>query len=226
MEHSRYEQIYNSLNPLPHQTPRVFEVVVNEAEKMQPKVILEVGQANCGSLRFWEELLLNNGFYDGLIISVDWMEGQKKSWDWEHSAIKIKSIYGDSTSIETAKRVKNALEGRPVDYLFIDGGHRDEVPEHDYNNYAPMVRMGGLICVADIGEACASNTFLQLPNERYVDPDVGMGFWKKDRELTVKTCNELGYSIDDKTGMHMRVLKMYHPSYMNRNEARINNWLR
>lgn len=222
MEHSRYEQIYNSLNPLPHQTPRVFEFVVNEAEKMKPKVILEIGQANCGSLRFWEELLLVNGFYDGLIVCVEMMEGQTKSWDWEHSAIKIHTVFGDSTSLSVTEKVNRILEGRQVDYLFIDGGHRDEIPENDFNNYAKMVRQGGLICVADIGEACAAHTFMQLPNERYVDPDVGMGFWKKDRDIIVKSCSP----TDDKSSMHMQVLKRYHPSYMNRTDIRIDNWLK
>ncbi len=44
------------------------------------------------------------------------------------------------------------FDGRPLDYLFIDGDHRYEGVKKDFEMYSPLVKKGGVIAVSDIVE--------------------------------------------------------------------------
>ena len=61
-------------------------------------------------------------------------------------------LAGDSHQQEFLDRVKQALNGREVDFLFIDGDHTEEGVRSDYNMYSPLVRSGGIIAFLDILE--------------------------------------------------------------------------
>ena len=63
----------------------------------------------------------------------------------KHKPITL--IAGDSTSDETILKAK-ALG--PYDFLFIDGGHTDEILHSDYVNYTKLMRQNSLIVVHDI----------------------------------------------------------------------------
>jgi predicted O-methyltransferase YrrM len=39
---------------------------------------------------------------------------------------------------------------RPVDFLFIDGGHTDEAAQADYRGWAPLVTAGGTLVIHDV----------------------------------------------------------------------------
>src|SRR5262249_23484856 len=47
-------------------------------------------------------------------------------------------------------RIKQLLNGKPLDLLFIDGDHRYEGVRSDFEMYAPLVAEGGLIGFHDI----------------------------------------------------------------------------
>jgi predicted O-methyltransferase YrrM len=40
--------------------------------------------------------------------------------------------------------------GRPIDFLFIDGGHTDEAAQTDYRGWSPHVRTGGTLAIHDV----------------------------------------------------------------------------
>src|SRR3990167_6384207 len=85
----------------------------------------------------------------------------------------------------------------------------DNVPQpiyYDWNKNG-NVKLGGLICVADLGADCASNVFLTLPNPKETEPHAGMGFWTKTQEVEIQACNG-----SDK-GACERMLKLFHSSY-------------
>ena len=65
--------------------------------------------------------------------------------DLKHKPITL--IAGDSTSDETILKAK-ALG--PYDFLFIDGGHTDEILNSDYVNYTKLMKQNSLIVVHDI----------------------------------------------------------------------------
>lgn len=204
-----FNNIWNSLDPKPHQRPYDFIWVVSKAEETKPKIIIETGLANGGSLKYWEHILLENNkdnYKDCLLISIDMNYDALPTWDWKNSKIDIKLVYGDSTNIDTVKAVKDILGERKIDFLYIDGGHLYGVPEKDFNNYGEFVRDNGIILVADLGEPCASETFLQLPEPKEVDPTIGQGSWKKTSNFKVKECNNQGERDE---AIYAKVLNMY-----------------
>lgn len=197
MDQFKFNEIWDSLEPKPHQRPIDFIWIVDWIEKTKPKSIIEIGVATGGSLKYWEHILLNcnEDIKDCLLIGIDNNPVQMQ-WDWKNSKIDIHIVHGDSTKISTVKMVEDILRYKKidsVDFLFIDGEHRYSIPEKDFNNFSPLVKENGIICVADLGEPCASHTFLQLPEPRKVDPTIGMGIWRKSKlEIKVKLCDNHG----------------------------------
>lgn len=63
---------------------------------------------------------------------------------------RVTCIWRDSHTEATARDVMSALEGAPIDLLFLDGDHSPEGIADDYERYAPLVRTGGLIAFHDI----------------------------------------------------------------------------
>jgi predicted O-methyltransferase YrrM len=63
---------------------------------------------------------------------------------------RVVFIAADSHRDETREEVEEALGGRPVDLLFIDGDHTREGVEADFRMYSPLLRAGGLVAFHDI----------------------------------------------------------------------------
>lgn len=55
-------------------------------------------------------------------------------------------IKGSSYAPETVTRVKELLNGRTIDFLFIDGDHSFNGVMSDWNAYKDLVSVNGLIC--------------------------------------------------------------------------------
>lgn len=55
-------------------------------------------------------------------------------------------IKGDSTDKLT---IEEAARNKPYDVIFIDGGHAFEIATSDILNYAPMLKVGGLLVIDD-----------------------------------------------------------------------------
>jgi len=169
---------------------------VQKAESTNPHVILEIGVQNGGSLKFWERLVLPGD----LVIGVDIVPCEEMMrWDWRKSDRQIVLITGDSTDPKTVEAVKQALNGKPVDFLHIDGCHgvypegsggklRElrkcliNVPRKDFENYSPFVRSGGVVLIADLGEPCPHELWESLSGRKEkcgVHPHLGHGAWFK-----------------------------------------------
>jgi len=57
----------------------------------------------------------------------------------------VVGLVGDSPTIA-------AHWGRPLSFLFIDGGHGEEPAWADFNGWTPWVRVGGLLAIHDVFE--------------------------------------------------------------------------
>jgi hypothetical protein len=55
-----------------------------------------------------------------------------------------------SNKPSTIDAVRTLLGSRKIDFLFIDGGHTQDVVEADVTNYVPCVRPGGIVAFHDI----------------------------------------------------------------------------
>lgn len=119
---------------------------------LQPRNILEIGTARGGTLLVWASLA------KARVISCDLVHFpcQKpllEALPPPGSNCQIKLLTGDSHTPEMKQRVIDELNGEKVDFLFIDGDHREDGVTADYLNYKDLVRPGGLIAFHDIVES-------------------------------------------------------------------------
>ena len=119
---------------------------------------LEIGTARGGTLLF----LCRLASPQATIISVDLPGGKfgggygrTQGWLYKRFARgkqRLQLLRGDSHSRDMLDKVKAALGGQELDYLFIDGDHSYPGVKCDFEMYGPMVRKGGLIAFHDIVE--------------------------------------------------------------------------
>ena len=112
--------------------------------RLRPKTILEIGSMNGGTLRAWRAVAP-----DATIISVSltdgpWGGGQVPEGLADHH------IDADSHDQQTLTRLLEILDGKPVDFLFIDADHSYLGVRQDFTMYGWLVRHGGAIAFHDI----------------------------------------------------------------------------
>ena len=130
--------------------------LAKEIESLKPSVVVEIGTANGGTLFMATRLAAS----DALVVSIDLPGGQFGGGypDWkipiyESFARKdqnIELLRSDSHSDDTIERLKEILNGKSIDYLFIDGDHTYEGVKVDFERYKELVRPGGKIGFHDI----------------------------------------------------------------------------
>lgn len=125
-------------------------------EKHKPAVAMEIGTANGGTLFMHSKLAVKNAF----IISLDlpggrfgggypeWKEPIYKSFAKPGDTIEL--LRADSHQQSSLDKVKQLLNGRKLDYLFIDGDHTYEGVKKDFEMYSPLVKEKGIVVFHDI----------------------------------------------------------------------------
>lgn len=114
------------------------------AEKLNPKVIVEIGIKEGGNLKILSTLLPE----EGLAIGID--PRKEIPWKMNDAKCKVSHIAGDSHSKDTIKKLVMLLKGQKIDLLFIDGDHSYQGMLQDFKDYSPFVRDGGIIAIHDI----------------------------------------------------------------------------
>lgn len=127
------------------QCPNGLQYLLNLFKGLNPKVYMEVGCAQLGTLLRFKENMNN-----GLCIGVDardypeWDEVDSKSSD---SGIRLSSqgLYPKKVIVW----LKRVLKGQQVDFLFIDGDHSIEGVTSDWESFSPFVHSGGIVAFHD-----------------------------------------------------------------------------
>ena len=163
-------------------------------EKMSPKVVLEIGTEKGGTLFLFSRIASENA----KLISIDLPEGKfgggYPRWkiplykSFAKKGQKIYLIRSDSHNQKTLEEVKGILNGRKIDFLFIDGDHTYKGVKKDFEMYSPLVRKGGIIAFHDICPGLESKVG-GVP-----------GFWQAikqnfDYKEIVQDWNQGGYGI-------------------------------
>lgn len=140
----------------PWQVKSEISSLLNFVASEKPKTLMEIGTARGGTLMLFAKALPE----DSLIISLDLPAGDFGGgypfWkiflykSFAHGRQAIRLVRKDSHSIETRERIKNMLNNRPIDFLFIDGDHTYEGVKKDFELYNPLVRKGGIIAFHDV----------------------------------------------------------------------------
>jgi cephalosporin hydroxylase len=135
------------------QHPDEFWDLLTVLNPIEPKIIVEIGVNHGGSTVFWDHLVGP----DGVTIAIDILQGEIMSMFrpefCSYAPVSdLHLINGDSHKYGTLAEVKKILNGRLVDFLFIDGDHSYSGCKLDYEMYSPLVREGGIIGLDDVSE--------------------------------------------------------------------------
>jgi len=125
-------------------------------EKHRPKVVLEIGTAQGGSLFLYTKLAAP----DAIVISIDLPKGNfgggydANKGDFYKSFATGKQtmhlLREDSHAEATRQKVLSILGDKKVDFLFIDGDHTYTGVKADFSLYSPLVSSYGMIGFHDI----------------------------------------------------------------------------
>ncbi len=130
------------------QWEKELEVLLELYRRADPMDVLEVGTYHGGTLYHWLQNVRRPGVR---IVSVDsyavGVDNRVLYDDWNAKGAILQVIEGDSHSPAVLKEV-GALG--PFDFVVIDAGHYLAEVTRDWNNYLPMVKPGGMICLHDI----------------------------------------------------------------------------
>jgi cephalosporin hydroxylase len=124
--------------------------------QIRPDVVLEIGTCRGGTLRCWVEVASATAQLISLDLPGGGFGGGYGEEDiprfrsWLKPGQSLVCLREDSHSPGTLAAAREALGGRPVDLLFIDGDHTYEGVRADFEMYSPLVRPGGLIVFHDI----------------------------------------------------------------------------
>ena len=141
---------------------QVMEEIENFQNKIinqSPKVIVEIGTANGGTLSRWLEIPSAE-----IIVSIDYPIGVHGGQGYEERMCvisealensnllnkKFYSINGDSKDIKVIEKLEIVLNGKKIDFLFIDGDHTYEGVKSDFENYKKFLKGGSVVGFHDI----------------------------------------------------------------------------
>jgi predicted O-methyltransferase YrrM len=122
----------------------------------KPKFILEIGTANGGTLFLYCQV----ADPEAVVISVDlpggWFGGGYPAWKsllyrkFVSRDQRLHLLRADSHSAKTFSRVRQLLNGRKLDFMFIDGDHTYEGVKQDYLKYRELCAPDAVIGFHDI----------------------------------------------------------------------------
>ena len=189
------DSVFNRLSLIkPAQIKEEISQLLQFLKEKKLKVILEIGTANGGTLFCFCKIAGE----DAKIISIDlpggefgggypkWKIPLYKSFARENQ--KIYLIRADSHRQETLEKVKNILNDKKVDFLFIDGDHTYQGVKKDFEMYYSLVKKDGIIGFHDIVSGPEENVG-EVPK-----------FWKEIKERSkyqeiIKKREQGGYGI-------------------------------
>jgi glycosyltransferase involved in cell wall biosynthesis/cephalosporin hydroxylase len=130
----------------------LFELV----RAARPRVVLEIGLDFGGTFFLWSRAAAP----DAHLLAIESKPvGRFRDWS-PFSVVRRAFAVGsqrvnllmstDSHSDAALQRVRRLLDGRPIEFLFIDGDHSRDGVWQDFNMYSALVAPGGFIAFHDI----------------------------------------------------------------------------
>jgi O-antigen biosynthesis protein len=118
--------------------------------------VVEIGTQRGGSFYAWCQIAAP----DAVLVSIDLPGGPFGGGYSEEDELRFRTfgqprqelhfLRMDSHAPETRRALEDALAGRPIDLLFIDGDHTYYGARKDFELYAPLVSFEGAIVFHDI----------------------------------------------------------------------------
>lgn len=125
------------------QNPWEFRQLLAIYRRLRPRRVLEIGSWKGGTLWYW---LQERG---ATVVVVD--DQARNSDEWARWSVRFgSSLICFRGMSQDSRIVASVAERRLYDFAFIDGDHTHEAVKADWDNYAPMVKPGGIIALHDI----------------------------------------------------------------------------
>jgi len=146
-------------------------------KKSPPRIVLEIGVAQGASMFAWAQVSAPEACLIGLDafqVRTASSVGVRQTADEVRARLvaagalrpsqKLFLVSGDSHSDQAKRSVLDILQCTKLDFLFIDGDHSYEGVWHDFRDYAPLVREGGIIAFHDIVPDFKTRYGIDTPN--------------------------------------------------------------
>lgn len=131
----------------PHQKRSEIERFLQFAATRNPKIALEIGMAQGGTSFLLKESINTLT----LLVCIDiYLHNVFILEAFNKRGCSLKFLEGSSTEPTIKQSVIDALAGRKLDILFIDGDHSYDGVKADFQSYRDLVADGGLIVFHDI----------------------------------------------------------------------------
>jgi predicted O-methyltransferase YrrM len=125
--------------------------------RRRPRVVVEIGTHRGGTLVCWAAIAAASAH----LVSIDmpteeWTGLGAREEDFARVRRRLRrgqrltAISGDSHAASTLARLHDALQGAPVDLLWIDGDHSFAGVQQDFAMYSSLVARGGIIALHDV----------------------------------------------------------------------------
>jgi len=178
-------------------TQKITELssLISLLKRRKLRSVVEIGTARGGTLYAWCKIAEPNA----LIISIDLPGGPfgggytlndiKRFRKYKKRNQELHFFRKDSHMQKTKDKLIKILDGRKIDFLFIDGDHRYRGVKKDFQLYSPLVKQNGLIVFHDVlfhpkVPKCKVDKFwkeisLKYRNVEFIDKgdDRGWGQW-------------------------------------------------
>lgn len=148
----RLEELYGlALAMEVEQSKEEIKKLIRFVAGKRPKRIMEIGTAKGGTL-----FLFGKIFDPDLMISIDLPNGMYGGIGTENDeryktfGRDVRLIKANSHDAFTLKAAVDILDGKKLDFLFIDGDHTYDGVRYDFEMYRKLVRPGGVVAMHDI----------------------------------------------------------------------------
>lgn len=183
-----------------------LQALLAEVRRLRPRVVVEIGTHRGGTFSAWAAV----AHPDAHLVSIDLPAPEDGLGTTEQDLARLRgllqpaqrmsAIRDDSHLPSTRTRLLEVLDGRAVDFLWIDGDHSESGVREDFALYAPLVRPGGLIALHDIHPNPAfpriqvhhlwEELKVRYPHREYIDQPqpgggMGIGVLSVDRPIRV-----------------------------------------
>lgn len=147
-----------------------FWSLLDKLQQNGTKTVLEIGSSHGGCITFYDRMVGPGGLVIGMEAVEEYGFSVQKLGDPVSVAEQVLLI-ANSHYPESVTKVKEALGGRPLDFLFIDGDHSYEGAKQDYEMFGPLVRSGGIIGFHDVAiDPRVRQFFDEIPGQKEILP--------------------------------------------------------
>jgi cephalosporin hydroxylase len=143
------EELWRShfFRPLQKQSEimRLVEIV----GALRPETLCEIGAAGGGTTFLLAQAAAGNA----TVITLDLAFTEARRAAVSRFGLKGQRLFclqQDSHDPQTVRLIRDCLDGRSLDVLYLDGDHSYEGIKADFQLYSPLVRAGGLVVFHDI----------------------------------------------------------------------------